>query len=105
MNMEDSTAQSPQDMDWGGIVSYLTNPTVNVPPNRAAGAHSRWSQTLPDNGAVRSAMQTASMFAPGYDNMSSFAGGAAASQDQQGAHVGDAQMDQDSYGEGMAHGS
>jgi len=40
---------------WGDVVNYITNPGANVPPNKAAGAHTRWSQSLSDNGAVRSA--------------------------------------------------
>jgi hypothetical protein len=52
---EDHEAFSPRDMPWGNVVNYITNPAVNVPPNKASGAHPQWSQSLEDNGAVRSA--------------------------------------------------
>jgi len=83
---------------WGQVVNYITTPGANVPPNKAAGAHTRWSQSLHDNGAVRSSFQTASQF--GAQDM--FQGGMGSAQFQDQEHVGD----QDSgYGEDMHSGS
>jgi hypothetical protein len=38
---------------WQHVVNYITNPKANTPPNKAAGAHYRWSQSLNDNGNAR----------------------------------------------------
>lgn len=111
MNMMPGEYDNPEqgsshDTDWGGVVNYLTNPAVNVPPNRVAGAHMRWSQSLVDNGSVRSSYQTSMMSqASGmYGAQPSFEGGVGAAREQGDEHVGDAEMDQDAYGEGMQHG-
>lgn len=97
---------SSQQMDWSGVVSYLTNPAVNVPPNRVAGAHTRWSQSLEDNGSVRSSYQTSMMSQQQgmYGAQPSFEGGVGAAREQGAEHIGDSEVDQDAYGEGMQHG-
>lgn len=99
---ESGKAYSPQNMPWGDVINYLTNPAADVPPNKASGAHARWSQTLPDNGAVRSAIQASAQFGQGYGAQDSFEGGAGASREPEETHEGDHDVE---YGEEKNHGS
>lgn len=53
-NNENNSMGNQGGIPWGQVVNYITNPGANVPPNKASGAHPKWSQSLEDNGAVRS---------------------------------------------------